>query len=97
MDIKIDINRLTKDELIELNKLIFNRIKYLNDLESIKRRSLFNKGDFVSFEYDNKYILGIITKINIKTVSILTENGKEWRVSPSLLKKAIKSNASALT
>ncbi len=89
---KIDISTLTKSELLNLNKLIIKRINYLNDLVSLESLSALNKGDLVSFEHGNRYILGIITKINIKTASVLTESGPTWRVAPELLKKVITSS-----
>ncbi len=62
----MDISSLTKSELLELNKLIVKRIKYLNNLDSLESLSSLNKGDLVSFEHGNKYIMGIIAKINLK-------------------------------
>ena len=89
---KIDISSFTKSELLELNKLIIKRIKYLNNLDSLESLSSLNKGDIVSFEHGNRYVMGVIMKINIKTASVLTENGEIWRVDPALLKKPITSN-----
>ncbi|MCP4481915.1 MAG: hypothetical protein GY817_03765, partial [bacterium] len=54
---------------------------------------LFKKGEFVSFEHNNRYVIGIVIKINIKTVSVKTEDGEVWRVSPSFLTKVIKTNS----
>ena len=85
-----DLYNLNLDELIELNKLVVDRIKYLRDLKAIKEKVLFKKGDFVSFQKNNEFITGRVTKINIKTISLKTENGQEWRVSPHLLNKILK-------
>jgi hypothetical protein len=48
----------------------------------------FNLGERVSFQPDGRpEIFGIIIKYNKKTVSIITENGEHWNVSPVYLKK----------
>ncbi len=89
MKTMIDLSKFTKDELIALNKLIIKRLKYLDNLDSIERITSFNIGDSVSFEYRGYYITGIVAKINIKTISIQTENNGIWRVSPSLVKRIV--------
>ena len=87
---KINIDSLSLYELTELHKLIVGRIKYLRDIESMTGKILFKIGEEVGFEYKNRYIIGNVIKINIKTISVETEFGDIWRVYPSMLKKIIK-------
>ncbi|MCP3660305.1 MAG: hypothetical protein GY830_08370, partial [Bacteroidetes bacterium] len=54
---EMNINDLTLDKLLELNELIVNRIKYLRDIESVRDKILFKKGEFVSFEHNNRYVI----------------------------------------
>jgi hypothetical protein len=49
----------------------------------------FSIGERVCFQPDDRPVIsGIITKYNQKTVSIVTETGERWNVSPSLLRRA---------
>ena len=46
----------------------------------------FKIGDRVTFQPDGyPNIKGIITKYNKKTVTVITEKGEHWNVSPGLL------------
>ena len=87
---EINIDSLSLKELTDLNKLIVDRIKYLRDMESMKGKVLFKIGEEVGFEHYNRYIIGNVVKINIKTISVETEFGDIWRVYPYMLKKIIK-------
>lgn len=87
---KINIDSLSLNELIELNKLVVEKINFLREFEAMKSKIFFEKGDPVSFEHKNRYFMGIVVKKNIKTVSVLVENGEVWRVSPAMLKKVVK-------
>ena len=48
----------------------------------------FNVGDKVSFEpMDHDKQIGTLVKYNKKTVTVITEQGEHWNVSPHLLSK----------
>ena len=66
MDFETIINNLTKNELIMLNRIIFKRIKYLDNLKLAKNCLLFDKGQLVSFEHNNKLIISYVTKDKYK-------------------------------
>jgi hypothetical protein len=47
----------------------------------------FNIGETVSFSPPGRgEVTGILVKYNKKTVTVLTEDGQKWNVSPHLLK-----------
>ncbi|NTW78512.1 MAG: hypothetical protein HGB33_12230 [Syntrophaceae bacterium] len=86
---KIDIDQLSESELIDLNRRIVERLRFLQHMRTHVSMLEFSIGERVCFQPDNRpAIYGIITKYNQKTVTVITETGERWNVSPSLLKKA---------
>ena len=50
----------------------------------------FRVGDRVSFDPDGRPTLfGVLVRYNKKTVTILTEGGEQWNVSPSLIRRVV--------
>jgi hypothetical protein len=82
----INIEHLSADDLMELNKKIVSRIKELKAQEQFKAAARFRMGDVVSFsDKNNVKTTGFITSIRKSTISVLTENNEHWNVSASLL------------
>jgi hypothetical protein len=85
---KIDIDKLTEQELIELNHKIVERIKFLQSMRVHSNMMEFSIGEKVSFSPSRSVKLyGTISKYNKKTVTIFTDEGEKWNVPPSLLNK----------
>ena len=85
---KIDIDSMTFDELIELNHKIVARLKFLDSMHTHKEMMQFSPGDQVCFEPPGREKqFGILAKYNKKTVTVITEKGQKWNVSPHLLRK----------
>ena len=86
--IKIDIDRLTEAELIDLNNRVVERLKFLQQMRAHANMLDFSIGERVSFQPDGHPILsGIITKYNRKTVTIITGSGQRWNVAPTFLRR----------
>jgi hypothetical protein len=84
----IDIDQLTEEELVELNHRIVARLKFLESMHSHKEMMKFNPGEQVSFEPPGRgKQVGTLVKYNKKTVTVITESGQTWNVSPHLLNK----------
>ena len=81
----IDIDRLTFEELLELNGRVVARLKMLEAMHAHVEMMSFNIGNRVSFEAANGRLLGTLVKYNRKTVTVLTDDGHRWNVSPHLL------------
>jgi hypothetical protein len=82
----IDIDRLTVDELIALNRRIVERLKFLESAHAHHEMMAFNLGDRVSFDAGPRgRKTGTLIKFNRKTVTVLTEDGHRWNVAPHLL------------
>ena len=85
---KIDIDRLTQKELIELNYRIVERLKFLESMRAHADMMEFSVGEKVRFHSSGQEMsIGVLVKYNKKTVTVLTEDGQKWNVSPRLLKK----------
>ena len=85
---KIDIDKLSEKELIELNHRIVERLKFLESVRRHEEMMEFNIGDKVGFSPSSREKqFGVLVKYNKKTVTVVTEQGERWNVSPFLLSK----------
>lgn len=83
---KIDIESMDYDELVELNQKIVARLKFLDSMHVHKAMMQFSPGDQVCFEPPGRgKQFGTLVKYNKKTVSVITESGEKWNISPHLL------------
>lgn len=84
----IEIDKLSYEELIDLNHRIVERLKLLDQMKVHEHMTQFNIGDRVRFNpREGSTIKGFIEKCNRKTVSVISDDGQRWRVSPELLSK----------
>jgi len=84
----IDIDKLTEAELIDLNNRIVARLKFLHQMRLHASMLEFSLGERVSFKPDGHPVLiGVITKYNRKSVTVITETGQHWTVAPVFLRK----------
>lgn len=82
----IDIHNLDIDELLELNRQIIKRIKDLEAKNELMAASKFRIGNVVSFtKKDGIKEIGVVISIRKKTLSILTEEHKQWNVPASIV------------
>jgi hypothetical protein len=85
----IDIDSLSEDELIELNHKVVARLRFLSQMRSHSAMLDFRIGERVKFHPEGSpELLGTLTRYNKKTVTVVTDAGQHWNVSPSLLTKA---------
>ena len=84
------LNKLTRAELVALNRVIVRRIKVMDDFERFKANAAFYPGDKVSWKDKHGFShRGWVTRVNTKTISVQAEDDPEgsWRVSATLLTK----------
>lgn len=82
----IDIDHLTPEELMALNHRIVERLKFLEAMQAHRDMMAFNIGARVSFDApEGGRLLGTLVKFNRKTVTVMTDNGQRWNISPHLL------------
>ena len=49
----------------------------------------FKIGDHVSFQPEgHRGVVGMLTRYNRKSVTVITDDGQRWNVSPALLRRA---------
>lgn len=82
----IDIDQLSIEELMVLNHHVVERIKFLESMDAHISMMQFHPGARVSFDSPNNGRLsGTVMKFNRKTVTVVTDNGQRWNISPHLL------------
>jgi hypothetical protein len=84
----IDIDTLTEAELIQLNHRIVERLRLLSQMRAHVEMLQFRIGDRVAFQPDGQpLVTGMLTRYNRKTVTVVTDAGQRWNVSPRLLRR----------
>jgi hypothetical protein len=87
--VKIDIDQLTEAELIDLNNRVVERLRFLSQMRAHDRMLQFKIGDRVSFQPEGRpIIVGMLTRYNRRTVTVISESGQRWNVAPNLLRRA---------
>lgn len=86
---KIDIDRLSEAELVDLNHRIVERLRLLQQMRSHVQMMEFKVGERVQFQPDgHPVVTGVLTRYNRKTVTVITETGQQWNVAPQFLRRA---------
>ncbi|WP_230534060.1 hypothetical protein [Microvirga roseola] len=84
----IDIDQLTEAELIDLNHRIVERLRFLDQMRAHVEMLEFKIGDRVTFQPPGQGPLeGMLTRYNKKTVTVITDTGQRWNVSPTVLSR----------
>jgi hypothetical protein len=92
---KIDIDKLSEEELIDLNHRIVERLRFLNQMRAHSQMLDFKIGDRVTFQPEGRpALVGMLTRYNKKTVTVITDSGQHWNVAPGFLRKAATSDTS---
>ncbi len=80
------IKRLNEEDLLFLNRLIVERLKLISQARATSLMTSFTRGDRVGFlNPDGQLLEGFVMRLNKKTVSVATDDGRQWNVAPSLL------------
>ena len=86
---RVNIDSLTQQELVDLNRRIVERLRMLHQMHAHVRMLEFTIGERVSFQTDqNRSVEGTLVRYNKKSVTIVTDDGDRWTVSPGFLRKA---------
>lgn len=83
----IDLEGLSYEELVALNDEIVDRLNRLDAIQSLQAMAALNIGTKVSFDSKRGRQVGRVIKLNTKTVGIVTDDGRNWKVPPHLLSK----------
>lgn len=86
---KIDIDRLTEAELVDLNNKIVARLRFLRQIQTHTQMLEFSIGDRVRFDPPGRGTkVGMLTRYNKKTVTVVTDTGERWNVALTYLRRA---------
>jgi hypothetical protein len=86
---KIEIDKLTEAELVELNNRIVERLRLLSQMRAHGQMLEFRIGERVAFQPDGRpTVTGMVTRYNRRTVTVVTDGGQRWNVAPALLRRA---------
>jgi hypothetical protein len=87
--VKIDLAKRTEADVIELNHRIVERLRFLEQMRAHGTMLEFSIGERVTFTPEGRPpVTGMLVKYNKKPVTVITEEGQRWNISPSLLSKA---------
>lgn len=83
----IDIDLMNMAELAELQDRIHDRMKLLIDMRAHQSMMAHNLGDKVCFDAGERgYQVGTLIKFNRKTVNVVAEDGRQWRIPPHIMR-----------
>jgi hypothetical protein len=86
--IKVNIDELSEEELVELNHKIVARLRFLRQMRSHAQMLDYRIGERVGFNPEGQAkVIGTLTRYNKKSVTIITDSGQHWNVHPGLLHK----------
>lgn len=86
---RINIDQLTEAELVDLNHRIVERLRFLQHMRAHGAMMKFSIGQRVVFDAPGQpQVMGVLVKYNKKTVTVVTDEGVRWNVSPGLLRRA---------
>lgn len=83
-----EIEKLSLKELVELHDKVARRIWELQKTKLSEKLGEFQIGDKVRFQSEGRIIIGIIIRVNRKTLSIRSQEGN-WYVAPWAVTKII--------
>jgi len=83
---EIDIDSLDEATLTALNRRIVERLQFLHQQKTAAALQDIKIGSGVTFEGSGgAMVRGFVIRCNCKTVTVHTDDDKQWNVSPSLL------------
>lgn len=92
----MNIDEMTYDQLADLNKRVVARMRRLGTQRQVAAMDSFNVGDQVHFVgKDGRTEYGTVVKHNHRTVSVRSDRGVQWRVSPTLLSRIVPGSEAA--
>lgn len=81
------LEMLTEEELSQLNQAVVQRLRLMQQIRAHGQMVKFHVGQAVGFEDPTgRVVRGVIARHNRKSVTVVTSDGAQWRVSPQLLR-----------
>lgn len=88
--IQLDFSKHSVEELRDLNSRIVDYLNAARRARQVKAAAEFDIGDHVQFKSKKtgEVIKGEVFRVNRITIRIACDDGRTWKVSPSLLQKS---------
>lgn len=94
---RINIDHLTEAELIDLNHRIIERVRLMNQVRAHDYAAVSYRRSRRLQTRAGTSLFGILTRYNRKSVTVITDSGQRWNVSPRFLRLAEAGQESANT
>lgn len=78
---------LNEEQLRELNHKVVERIKLIRRAKSTISMAKFNLLDRVYFIHNGEKRIGVVIRLNPRSVTVDLGNSNEWRIAPEFLTK----------
>ncbi|QEG35692.1 hypothetical protein [Bythopirellula goksoeyrii] len=83
----INIDELSEAELVDLNHRVVARLRFLHEMHAHADMLEYRIGERVEFDSGRGGSrVGVLTKYNKKTVTVVTDTGEHWNVAPCHLR-----------
>jgi hypothetical protein len=83
------LDLLTEEELVHLNHVVVERLRLMQQIRQHGKIIQVRIGQSVRFaDATGRTVRGIVSRHNRKSVTVVTPDGHQWRVSPQLLETA---------
>jgi hypothetical protein len=92
------LDQLTEEELVQLNRVVVARLRLMQQIREHGHMIEFRLGQPVEFtDSAGRLLRGVVARHKRKSVTVVTGDGMQWRVAPSLLRPAVERGAGAGT
>ena len=83
------LEQLTEEELLQLNRVVVARLRLMQQIRDHGHMVEFHLGQPVQFtDPAGRMLRRVVARHNQKSVTVVTAEGMQWRVAPSLLRPA---------
>jgi len=87
---KIDVDNLSLAQLIQLHDKVARRIWQLQQAAYSDKLQEFQIGEKVKFlNHEGETLLGIIIRVNKKSLTVRTDRGNKWYLHPWAVTKVV--------
>ena len=91
----INIDDLNEAELADLNHRVVARLRFLREMHAHANMLEFRIGQNVEFDSGSSGTkIGVLTRYNKKTVTVITDSGERWNVAPCFIRSVEHSGGS---
>lgn len=81
----MNIEDLSIDQLLDLNQIICEQIDELRAKQDMHAIMKLRLGAKVHFQAKEGQVFGTLIKINRKSVIVVSEDGRQWKIPPGLV------------